>query len=303
MTNQAPRSGVGRGMIYGFSAYALWGLAPLYWQLLRPASATEILASRMTWSLVFLAILNQVRRTWPAIVAVLRNRRSLRLLTIAALLITLNWGLYIWSVVNDHVIDASLGYFINPLVNVALGVFLLKEKLRKVQWTAVAIAACGVLWLTVDAGKIPWIGVILGLTFGSYGMVKKIANVDAVESLTVETILLLPFSTVYIIWLELQGTATFGHAGWLQGFWTLMAGVITALPLLAFGAATVRVPYSTLGILQYISPTLQFIIGFTVLHEHMTRGSWYGFGIVWIALAVFSVDAIRSGKRFAASDE
>ena len=297
------RSGAGRGLLYGVFAYATWGLAPLYWQLLKPASASEILAHRVVWSLVFLVLLNQFRKSWPEITSVLRQPRLVKLLIAASGFITLNWGLYIWSVVNDHVIDASLGYFINPLINVVWGVFLFREKLRKMQWTAFAIAAAGVLFVTIDAGALPWIGLTLGMTFSAYGAVKKIANVDAVESLTIETLLLIPFALGYLVFIEMNHSAAFLHAGALQAGWSMMAGVLTAVPLLAFGAAAVRIPYSTMGILQYMSPTIQFIIGFTILGETMTTGRWTGFAIVWVALAIFSVDAIRHGRSFAQSDE
>ena len=238
------RSGTGRGLLYGVIAYGTWGLAPLYWQLLKPAMPLEILAHRMTWSLVFLAIVNQLRRNWGEIRKVLQTPRLLRLLTAAALLGS-------EMCIRDR----------------------------------------------------PWIGLILGVTFSAYGMVKKVADVDGVESLTIETLLLLPFSALYLIYLEFNGTAAFGHVSWNQTFWSLMAGVMTAVPLLAFGAAAVRIPYSTMGILQYMSPTIQFLIGFTVLHETMTSGRWIGFAIVWCGLAIFSIDALRAGRNFAQSDE
>ena len=303
MTQTPERSGTGRGLLYALAAYGSWGLAPLYWPLLAPATAFEILAHRMTWSLIFLAILNGVRKNWSEIVAVMSTPRSLRLLAVASVLITINWGLYIWAVVNDHVIDAAFGYFINPLINVAFGVIVFREELRKPQWVAVVIAAVGVIFLTVDAGRLPWIGLVLGVTFSAYGMVKKKADVDAVESLTVETILVLPFSVSYLVWLALQGQLALGNNGTWQTVWTLMAGVVTAVPLLAFGAAAVRIPYSTMGIVQYCSPTLQFLIGLLIYGETMTHGRWIGFIIVWTALVIFTVDAIRSGRNFATSEE
>jgi chloramphenicol-sensitive protein RarD len=292
-----------RGLIYGFIAYATWGLAPLYWQLLKPASASEILAHRIVWSLAFLVGVNYFLKRWSDIKRVLTNPRLRKLMIAASGFITLNWGLYIWSVVNDHVIDASLGYFINPLINVVFGIFVFGERLRTMQWIAFAIAAAGVLFVAIDAGALPWIGLTLGMTFSAYGAVKKHANVDAVESLTVETLLLLPFALGYLVFIEATNTATFLHAGTLHAVWSLMAGVLTAVPLLAFGAAAVRIPYSTMGILQYLSPSIQFIIGFTILGEAMTTGRWIGFAIVWFALAIFSVDAIRQGRNFAQSEE
>lgn len=291
------------GLLAGFGAYALWGLFPLYWPLLAPAGALEILSHRITWSLGFLAIVNALQRGWGDIGRVLRHRRSLGLLALAAVLITVNWGLYIWAVVNGHVIDAALGYFINPLVNVAFGVVVFRERLRVVQWTAVAVAAIGVLWLTIDRGTPPWVGLILGVTFSLYGMVKKVAGVDAVASLTVETLLLAPFSAAYLVFLQVTGGLAFLHSGAAQSTWALLAGAVTAIPLLMFGYAAIRVPYSTMGLLQYFSPTVQFLCGYLLLGEAMTQGRWIGFSIIWAALVIFSIDAIRHSERFAQSEE
>lgn len=292
-----------KGLLAGFGAYALWGLFPLYWPLLAPAGALEILSHRITWSLVFLAAVNWLQRGWGELGRVLRQRRSLGLLTLAAVLITVNWGLYIWAVVNGRVIEAALGYFINPLVNIALGVFVFRERLRFAQWSAVAIAALGVIWLTVDRGALPWVGLTLGVTFSLYGMVKKVAGVDAVASLTVETLLLAPFSTAYLVLLQVSGTLAFLHAGFWQATWALMAGAVTAIPLLMFGLAANRLPYSTMGLMQYISPTVQFLCGYLLLGEQMGVGRWIGFSIIWLALVVFSADAIRHSERFAQSEE
>lgn len=281
----------------------MWGLFPLYWPLLAPASALEVLSHRITWSLVFLAILNSIRGDWQKIGRVLKNRKQFGLLGLASVLITINWGLYIWSVLNSHVIEASLGYFINPLVNVAFGVIVFRERLRKVQWLSVSIAALGVLYLAISTGKVPWIALVLAMTFGAYGMVKKVANVDAVESLTVETLILGPFSTAFLIYLGFTSQLALGHNGFGQSAFSLLAGVVTAIPLLAFGAAAVRIPYSTMGILQYVSPTMQFLCGYLVTREPMTSASWIGFGFVWVALAIYSADAITHHVRFAQSEE
>jgi chloramphenicol-sensitive protein RarD len=292
-----------RGYVYGFTSYLIWGLFPLYWPLLEPASAWETLAHRITWSLLFLAILNTVRNDWNKIGAVLKNRRQFGLLTGASILITINWGLYIWAVFNDHVIDASLGYFMNPIINIAFGVVLFREKLRKMQWFAIAIAAGGVISLVISTGQIPWVALILGFSFGSYGMLKKLANVDAVESLTVETLILVPFAVSYLVYLFFTNQIALGHHGVSQTTFTLLAGVVTAIPLLLFGAAAVRIPYSAMGIMQYVTPTMQFLCGYFITHEPMTSGRWIGFGFVWIALAVYSVDAITHHIRFAQSEE
>ena len=292
-----------RGYIYGLSSYLIWGLFPLYWPLLAPASASETLAHRITWSLVFLAILNTVRKDWNRIGAVLKNRRQFGLLTGASILITINWGVYIWAVFNGHVIDASLGYFMNPIINIAFGVVLFREKIRKMQWFAIAIAATGVISLVISTGQIPWVALTLGFSFGSYGMLKKLANVDAVESLTVETLILVPFSAGFLIYLFFTNQLALGNNGFAQATFSLLAGVVTAIPLLLFGAAAVRIPYSTMGIMQYITPTMQFLCGYLVTHEHMTSGRWTGFGLVWIALALYSADAITHHIRFAQSEE
>jgi chloramphenicol-sensitive protein RarD len=268
-----------------------------------PASAWETLAHRITWSLVFLAILNTIRGDWQKIGVVLKNRRQFGLLTGASILITINWGVYIWAVFNGHVIDASLGYFMNPIINIAFGVVLFREKLRKMQWFAIAIAASGVMALVVSTGQIPWVALTLGFSFGSYGMLKKLANVDAVESLTVETLILVPFSGAYLVYLFSIGELALGNHGAAQATYSLLAGVVTAIPLLLFGAAAVRIPYSTMGIMQYITPTMQFLCGYLITHETMTSGRWMGFSFVWVALAIYSADAITHHIRFAQSEE
>lgn len=268
-----------------------------------PASATETLAHRIFWTLVFLGILNTIRRDWNKIGTVLKNRRQFGLLTIASILITINWGVYIWAVFNGHVIDASLGYFMNPIINIAFGVLLFRERLRKMQWFAIAIATIAVIFLVISTGQIPWVALTLGFSFGSYGMVKKLANVDAVESLTVETLILGPLAGAFLIYLGFTEQLALGHHGFAQATFSLLAGVVTAIPLLLFGAATVRIPYSTMGILQYITPTMQFLCGYLVTHEPMSAGRWVGFGLVWTALALYSADAITHHIRFAQAEE
>ncbi|MEN9923697.1 MAG: hypothetical protein RIS09_1211 [Actinomycetota bacterium] len=276
-------------------AYGLWGLAPLYWPLVAPSSALETLAHRMVWSLFFLIIINFLLRNWNRIFTAMRDRRVMLLLLVAAIAVTTNWGLYIWAVTNGHVIDSSLGYFINPLINVALGIFVFSERLRPVQWIAISIAALGVLWLTLNTGSIPWIGLILGFSFSIYGMLKKLANLDGVESLTIESIWVFPIALGYLIFLGVTGDLVFGSAGSVHTFFAIMAGLFTALPLLAFGAAAVRIPYSSMGILQYLSPTIQFIIGYFIVGETMTSERWIGYILVWIALSIFASDALRRG--------
>jgi chloramphenicol-sensitive protein RarD len=284
------------GVVSGFTAYVLWGLFPLYWGFLEPASPTEVLAARVVFSLVSLALLVTVVRQWPAVRAVLADRRRLGILSLAAAIVSVNWGVFIWAVANGHVVDASLGYFINPLVSIALGVVVLRERLRPLQWLAVGIAAAAVGYATVSAGRPPWIALILACSFGLYGLAKKLAGVDAVPSLTVEMIVLTPVAGAYLAWLWAQGSLVLGAEGPAHALLMVGAGPVTALPLLFFGFAAHRVPLTVLGPLQYVAPTLQLIIGVLVLDEPMSPERWLAFVGVWVALAVFTADALRAAR-------
>jgi chloramphenicol-sensitive protein RarD len=286
-----------RGVAFGVTAYGLWGLFPLYWSLLASAGALETLAHRMLWSLVVVAGVLLWTRRFGSFRAVLRNRRQLLLLTAAAVLISANWGAYIWGVTNGHVVETALGYFIGPLVSVLLGVVLLKERLRKAQWTAVALGVASVVVLAVGYGEVPWIALVLAFSFATYGLVKKLANVGAVESMAVETTVTLLPALAYVVFLEVSGTGTFtelgiGHALLLAG-----GGVVTMVPLLAFGAAAVRIPLSVIGLLQYMTPSMQFAFGVLVFHEQMPPERWLGFAIVWLALVVLTFDGLRRRPR------
>jgi chloramphenicol-sensitive protein RarD len=278
-------------------------LFPLYFPLLVPAGPIEILGHRVLWSLVFLLLVLLVRRRWAWVRLVLRDGRRLLLLLLASTVIAVNWGVYIWAVNSDHVVEASLGYFINPLVTVLIGIVAFRERLRNAQWVAVGLGTLAVLVLTIGYGRLPWVGLILAVSFGTYGVVKKVIGMPAVESLTVEAVLLIVPSMLYLGWLEENGEAAFGHAG--AGHVALMAGlgVITAVPLLLFGAAAPRVPLSTLGLLQYITPVMQFVLGVVVFDETLTAVSVAGFALVWLALVVFSVDGIRNAGRDATTAE
>ena len=288
-----------RGVAYGVAAYGLWGLFPLYWPLLKPAGAVEILAHRMVWSLAVVLVILAITRNW-AWIRVL-SRRRLALLTLAAAVVTLNWGTYIWGVNNAHVVETSLGYFINPLVSVALGVLVLGERLRPLQWVAIGIGAAAVLALAVDYGRPPWIALVLAVSFGFYGLVKKIAGVGAVEALSVETgVMFLP-ALAFLMVLQAFGDATFGAAGGLHAMLLAGAGLVTAIPLLCFGAAANRVPLSTIGLLQYLAPVLQFVIGVLVMGEAMPASRLAGFALVWLALALLSYDGLRTYRRAARS--
>ncbi len=284
------------GVVSGFTAYVLWGLFPLYWGFLEPASPTEVLAARVVFSLISLAVLVTVVRQWPAVRGVLADRRRLGILSLAAAIVSVNWGVFIWAVANGHVVDASLGYFINPLVSIALGVVVLRERLRPLQWLAVGIAAAAVGYATVSAGRPPWIALILACSFGLYGLAKKLAGVDAVPSLTVEMIVLTPVAGAYLAWLWAQGSLVLGAEGPAHALLMVGAGPVTALPLLFFGFAAHRVPLTVLGPLQYVAPTLQLIIGVLVLDEPMSPERWLAFVGVWVALAVFTADALRAAR-------
>jgi chloramphenicol-sensitive protein RarD len=285
------------GLLNGFAAYGMWGLVPLYWPLLEPAGALEILAHRMVWSLVFVAAALLVMRRWAWAGELLRQPRKLGLVAVAAAVITVNWGLYIWSVNSGHVVEASLGYFINPLVTIAMGVLLLKERLRPVQWAAVGTGCTAVLVLTIGYGRPPWISLCLAFSFATYGLVKKKVNLGGIESLAAETAIQFLPALAYLLWLTAHGESAFttqgpGHAALLAS-----AGIVTALPLVCFGAAAIRVPLSTIGLLQYLTPVLQFLLGVLYFHEDMPPERWAGFALVWLALALLTWDALRSARR------
>jgi chloramphenicol-sensitive protein RarD len=282
-----------RGFLSGVAAYLLWGLFPLYWPLLKPAGALEILSHRITWSVLTMGAILLVTRRFPLLVGILRDPRARRLLTLAAVVVAVNWGTYIWGVNHHRVVETSLGYFINPLVTVLMGVLVLGERLRPVQWVAVAIATTAVVGLTVEYGHPPWVALILAFSFGTYGLAKKQAGVPAVESLAFETLLLAPLAVGYLAWLGISGGGHFTGHGTGHALLLALTGLVTAVPLLFFGAAAIRVPLTTLGLLQYLAPVIQFLLGVTVLDEQMSTMRWVGFGLVWVALTVFTADALH----------
>jgi chloramphenicol-sensitive protein RarD len=292
-----------RGFLLGIAAYGIWGLFPLYWPLLEPAGAVEILAHRILWSCLTMGLLVLLLRRTSTVRALMVAPRTRRLLVLAACLITVNWAVYIWGVNNGHVVETSLGYFVNPLVTVLMGVFVLGERLRRVQWAAMAVATLAVLVLTVDYGRPPWIALVLALTFGSYGLCKKQADAPAVESLTFETLVIGPVALAYLVWLTSHGGSNFTDHGPGHVLLLMSAGIVTAVPLVCFGGAATRVPMVTLGLLQYLTPTLQFLLGVAYFHEDMPAGRWIGFALVWVALAIFTLDLVgqrRPGTRMAA---
>jgi chloramphenicol-sensitive protein RarD len=282
-----------RGLLLGVAAYGLWGAFPLYWPLLEPAGAIEILAHRIVWSLVVMGILVLALQRRQVVRGLVADRRVFRLLALAACLVTVNWATYIWSVNNGHVVESSLGYFINPLVTVLMGVFILGERLRPVQWGAMGVAALAVGVLTVDYGRLPWVALILAFSFGSYGLCKKQANAPAIESLTLETMVIGPVALAYVGWLTWHAESSFGSHGVGHALLLMTTGIVTAVPLVCFGGAAIRVPMVTLGLLQYLAPLLQFGLGIVYFHEDMPAGRWIGFGLVWVALVIFTVESLR----------
>ncbi|GAB3660874.1 EamA family transporter RarD [Nocardioides korecus] len=286
-----------RGLLLGASAYAMWGLFPLYWPLLKPAGAVEILAHRVVWSMVTMLVLTVVLGRLSHLRAIVRTPRTLALLSVAAVVIAFNWGGFIYGVNAGRVVEVSLGYFINPLVTVLLGVVVLGERLRRLQWAALALAAVAVVVLTVDYGHPPWIAFLLAFSFGSYGLAKKQADVGAVESLTFETVVLLPLALGWLVFLGATGRGGFTAHGTGHGLLLVTTGLVTAIPLICFGAAATRVSMTTIGLLQYLTPTLQFILGLVVFHEAMTPVKWVGFALVWAALVLVTTETLHHHQR------
>jgi chloramphenicol-sensitive protein RarD len=278
------------GVVYATLAYVAWGLFPLYFRLLVGVAPLEVVLHRTLWSLLFLLAVLLVKRHWAWLGQVLRQPRVLGAFALSAGLLTCNWLTYVWAVQNHHVLDASLGYFILPLVNVAIGFFVLHERPRPWQWVAVAVAASGVLWLAVQAGHPPWIALVLALTFGAYGLLRKVGALGALEGLTLETLLLFPFAASVLLYLTWQGDSALvaGHSDKLG--WLMLGGPLTALPLLLFAAGARRITLTTMGILQYISPSLQFALGVWVFQEAFEPTRLVGFGLIWAALLIYSAE-------------
>lgn len=285
------------GVLYGVAAYGLWGFLPLYWVLLDEAGSVEVVAHRVVWSLVVVLVILAVAGRLRGLRRL--GRRAYGLLAVASVVVGANWCLYIWAVDTNQVIEASLGYFVNPLVTILLGVVVLRERLRGGQWLAVGIAALAVVVLTIDYGRLPWIALALALTFATYGFVKKKAGVGAAESLAIEASILVVPSTGFLVWLTARGEATFGHAGPAIDVALVAVGLVTAVPLLCFSAAATRVPLTTLGQLQYLAPTINFVLGVTIFDEEVPPARLAGFGLVWIALVIVTVDALRHRRRAA----
>ena len=283
------------GLLFGVSAYSLWGAFPLYWPLLEPANPLEIVSHRAVWTLVFCFMVLAATKALKTTLVTLKRPTVAVKLFLSSLLISVNWLVYIWATNNEHVVEASLGYYINPLIIIGFGVIFLKEKMRPLQWAAVSIATIGVLVLTFDYGRLPWIALALAFSWGSYGLIKKQLGLGALEGLAIETFISSFFYLAYLIYIGNQGTGQFGH-GWGLTALLISAGAVTAIPLLLFNGSTNRLPFTTIGLLQYITPTLQFSIGVWVLNEDMPTARWIGFLIIWAALVTLAIDLIRSSR-------
>lgn len=290
-----------RGILFGALAYLSWGLLPVYWKMLAHVPAIEILANRIVWSLLFLGLVLTVSRNWQWLRATLANRAAVLRLGLAALLLGLNWLVYIWAVNAGYIVEASLGYFINPLVNVAMGVVFLSERLRLLQWAAIMLAAIGVLYLTVVYGQPPWIALTLAFSFGTYGLLKKQSVLNSLEGLSFEIMFLFLPALAVVLFQEFAGVGGFSvsieQSNWLAVWLLILSGVITVVPLLLFAAAARRIPLSTIGILQYIAPTLQFIMGVFLYNEPFTGTQLIGFLFIWSALLLYTVEGVIVRRR------
>jgi chloramphenicol-sensitive protein RarD len=285
------------GILYAATAYILWGLFPVYFKALENISPMQILWHRVLWAFFLLVMVLAARRQWSWIARVSRQPKILAGFAASAVLLSVNWYTYIWAVNNDHVVDASLGYFMNPLVSVLLGFVLLHERLRSTQWTAVALAGVGVAWLTFQAGHPPWIGLALALTFGFYGLLRKTAALGALEGLSLETFLLFPVALGYLAWLSLHDQNAFTHATLNSKLLLIAAGPITAVPLLLFAAGARRIPLSTLGLLQYFAPSLQLLLGVWLYDEPFGGQRLIGYAVIWSALALYSLEGLWKAWR------
>jgi chloramphenicol-sensitive protein RarD len=285
------------GVLYAALAYAAWGLLPIFFKQLGEVGAFEVVLQRIVWSLVFLMGVLLVLRRWAWLRAVTGQPRVLGAFTVSALLLSVNWLTYVWAVQNAHVVDASLGYFILPLVNVAFGFAFLNERPRTGQWLAVAVAAAGVVWLTVQTGRLPWVALMLAASFGIYGLLRKVASLGALEGLTLETLLLAPLALAILLWWGWHGQGAWISASTRTHGWLLLAGPLTAIPLLLFAAGARRIPMATLGILQYISPSLQMLIGVWLYGEAFDPARAIGFYLIWLALLIYSAEGLLRARQ------
>ena len=288
------------GLLHGLAAFGIWGLFPLYLRELASVPPLEVVVHRSVWSLLLLLVVMTLLRRWAWLRELRHEPRKWFVFVASALLLSVNWLVYVWAIVNGHVLDASLGYFINPLVNVVLGVLVLRERLKPIQWLAVMLAAAGVLWLTIDAGRVPWVALTLAGSFGFYGLLRKTAPLGALEGLTLETLVLAPLVLPLLVWFTLQPGGAMARGDWTLNALLMLGGPLTALPLLLFAAAARSLPLATVGLMQYIAPTIQFFLGISIFGEPMDPARLVGFVFIWTALAIYSGHAWRSSRRLAA---
>ncbi|OQA00248.1 MAG: putative DMT superfamily transporter inner membrane protein [Planctomycetes bacterium ADurb.Bin412] len=286
-----------KGVLFALAAYILWGFFPLYFKAIQQVSALQILAHRIAWGFVFTLAVVLMLRQWKEFRASVFNRRTFLIYAGASVVLGINWFTYVWAVITNHVVESSLGYFINPIVSVLLGVIFLRERLRTFQWVAIAMVTAGVVYLTITFGQLPWISLVLAVTFGFYGLLKKIAPLGALHGITLETAVLTIPSLAYLFIVNANGTGTFGHSTPLLDFLLVLSGPVTAIPLLLFATGARRIPLTTIGLLQYIAPTLQFLLGVLVFHEPFDQTRLIGFMIIWLALVLFSVENLLARRR------
>ena len=279
-----------KGILYGIGAYALWGLFPLYWKFLRDVPALQVIGHRIGWSFILLILVILVSGQWSEFRTAALQRKVIGLYSIAAVLLTINWLVYVWGVNAGFIVETSLGYFINPLLSALLGVIFLRERLRPAQWIPVSIAAIGVIYLTIIYGRPPWIALTLAFSFGFYGLVKKLAPLGSLHGLTLETGMVFPAALIYLLIVQVNGSGAFLHQTALTDVLLIAAGAVTTIPLLMFASAARRIPLTVVGLLQYIAPTLQFLIGVFIYKEPFDQAHFFGFGIVWVALIIFWVE-------------
>jgi chloramphenicol-sensitive protein RarD len=290
-----------KGILAGIGAYTLWGLFPIYWKLLEQDPAIEILAHRMVWSLVFVAIILTLQKDWHWLGDVVHSRRTVLIYTLAAILLSINWFTYIWAVNAGYVVEASLGYFINPLINFLLGVIFFGEKLRGGQVAAVILAGLGVVYLTVNYGSLPWISLLLALTFGLYGLIKKTAPLESMHGFSLETLVLFLPALGYLLYRNSAGVGAFMHQETITTLLLILSGPVTSIPLLLFGYSARRVPLSMLGFIQYIAPTLQFLLGVYIYQEPFPLSRLVGFSIIWLALLVYTLEGVIYSRKLKSS--
>jgi chloramphenicol-sensitive protein RarD len=285
-----------KGIWYGIGAYVLWGFFPIYWKFLHNVPALQVIGHRIAWSFIMLMIFVLLTRQWAEFRSVSFNWKTIGIYSVAAVLLSINWLIYIWGVNSGFIIETSLGYFINPLLSVLLGVVFLRERLRPMQWLPVGLAAIGVAYLTYVYGRLPWIALSLALTFGFYGFVKKLSPLGSLYGLTLETGIVFPFALVYLVYVGLTGTGAFRHEGTLTDILLIGAGLVTTIPLLMFASAAKLIPLSIVGLLQYIAPTIQFLIGVFIYKEPFDTAHLIGFSIVWLALIIFALESYIANR-------